>query len=166
MFEVEATLIDAYPGLANQQGGHGSRDRGPMHITEINNKYDLPVFPGAPSHSLVLINVNAIEDQTSPAGILRQVRYAWRIDTNRAAKADFVVAVYRGIAIGIFKAEQWLPATADNFPEFNHDIEGRCGFHGQVADEEIWREYIGDHGKRIEEKSLLHIQNPIRYWNC
>lgn len=33
--EVEAALIDAYPGLTNKQGGHGSNDFGPAHASEI-----------------------------------------------------------------------------------------------------------------------------------
>ncbi len=34
-FEVEAALIDAYPGLTNIVGGAGSRDYGAMHAKEI-----------------------------------------------------------------------------------------------------------------------------------
>ena len=36
IFEVEAALIDAYPGLINILDGHGSGDRGPMNHQEIN----------------------------------------------------------------------------------------------------------------------------------
>ena len=38
-FEVEAALIDAYPGLTNIQGGHGSTERGTMHVKEIIDMY-------------------------------------------------------------------------------------------------------------------------------
>ena len=33
--EVEAALIDAYPGLENQMTGEGSNDRGVRHVQEI-----------------------------------------------------------------------------------------------------------------------------------
>jgi hypothetical protein len=38
-FEVEAALIDAYPGLSNKVGGHGSADRGPMNVQQIQDIY-------------------------------------------------------------------------------------------------------------------------------
>ena len=38
-FEVEAALIDAYPGLTNKDMGHGSRDYGSRHVEEIINEY-------------------------------------------------------------------------------------------------------------------------------
>src|ERR1017187_7664800 len=34
-FEVEAALMDAYPGLSNISGGTGSNDYGAMHAREI-----------------------------------------------------------------------------------------------------------------------------------
>src|SRR5262245_12601932 len=38
-FEVEAALIDAYPGLTNIVGGTGSTDFGAMHAREIIRRY-------------------------------------------------------------------------------------------------------------------------------
>jgi hypothetical protein len=38
-FEVEAALIDAYPGLTNIAGGTGSNDFGAMHAKEIVGRY-------------------------------------------------------------------------------------------------------------------------------
>src|SRR5262245_60757117 len=38
-FEVEAALIDAYPGLTNIAGGAGSSDYGAMHAKEIARRY-------------------------------------------------------------------------------------------------------------------------------
>ena len=60
IFEVEAALIDAYPGLTDIQGGHASSDRGPMNHTELVDKYSLPPFPQKPEHRLVLININKL----------------------------------------------------------------------------------------------------------
>ncbi len=37
--EVEAAVIDAYPGAANIAGGAGGTDYGPMNALEIINKY-------------------------------------------------------------------------------------------------------------------------------
>ena len=38
-FEVEAALIDAYPGLTNEVIGAGGNDRGAMHANEIITRY-------------------------------------------------------------------------------------------------------------------------------
>src|SRR5919108_2554458 len=39
-FEVEAALIDAYPGLTNIAGGVGNNDFGAMHAKEIITRYE------------------------------------------------------------------------------------------------------------------------------
>ena len=44
-FEVEAALIDAYPGFTNIAGGAGSNDYGAMHAREIVSRYSAE--PGA-----------------------------------------------------------------------------------------------------------------------
>lgn len=163
IFEVEAALIDAYPGLSNEQGGHGSQDRGPMNAQQINQKYDLPVLDDEPPHKLVLINVNQIEDRSTKDGILHQVQFAWRISVNKAKQAEFVLAVYRGIVIGVFTVDEWLQAIPENFPGRSPE-ETRYGFVGTPAPDDIWDYYVGDHGKRIENPKLAHVQNPIRYW--
>jgi len=163
IFEVEAALIDAYSGLSNDQGGHGSQDRGPMNAEQINQKYALPALDASPPHKLVLININQIEDRSNKDAILHQVQFAWRISANKAKQADFILAVFRGIVIGVFTADEWLPATLEHFPGREH-IENRYGFTGQAAPDDIWDYYVGAHGKRIDTQKLKHVQNPIRYW--
>jgi uncharacterized protein len=69
--------------------------------------------------------------------------------------------------IGAFKASEWLDATADNFPGLARDgygsREGRYGFKGEVAPDEIRRLY---EQKRVPESQRKRgASNPIRYWN-
>lgn len=168
IFEVEAALIDAYPGLTNQISGHGS-DRGAMNHREIICKYNLPAFPIDPEHSLLLININKLENRGDPNEIYRLVRFAWRLTKSRAEKADYVLAVVRGVVVGAFKAHEWMPATQENFPEIAY-ADGseahRYGFKGEKAPPEIWDLYVGHDGKQIVQDTLRHVQNPIRYWKC
>ena len=163
IFEVEAALIDAYPGLANVAGGHGSNDRGPMHSSEIIDQYDLPVIDWEPAHKLVLINVNKF-DVSGLEQLYDQVRFSWKISKNRAARADFVLAVVRGVVVGAFVADRWGPATFANFPEIACEAPERQAFEGRPAPNEIWELYVGERGKRIALPELRHVQNPIRYW--
>src|SRR4051812_48126083 len=55
-FEVEAALMDAYPGLTNIAGGYGAGDVGAMHALEIIHRYSAE--PAEFSHRALLINVN------------------------------------------------------------------------------------------------------------
>ncbi len=84
IFEVEAALIDAFPGLSNAQGGHSSGSKGPMSTQEIIDKYALPTIPAAPSERLVLININRLENRSDREAILRQTQFSWRISTEKA----------------------------------------------------------------------------------
>lgn len=157
IFHVEAALIDAYPGLSNEQGGHGSNSYGPMHADQINEKYSLPNLNENPEEKLVIININLIQDRSKIDEIYNQVKGNWRISVGRARKADYVIAALRGVSIGIFKVNDWRKST---------EHIGRYCFEGEKAPKEIWEKYVGDRGKRITNENMKHIQNPIRYWKC
>lgn len=169
VFEVEAALIDAYPGLTNAQGGHASSSRGPMNHIELIDKYALPEFPQEPQHALILININKLNDRSDRKAIYNLVRYCWRISKSRAENADYVLAVARGVVVGAFKPERWMQATPQNFPDIPY-ADGseahRIGFVGAEATADIWELYVGERGKRVTSPDLKHVQNPIRFWKC
>ena len=164
--DVEAAVIDAYPGLTNIQGGAGSGSKGPMNAVQIVDKYALPEMEFEPPERLVLINVNALQDVFDRSKIYDQVRFAWRISQWRASQADYVLAVVRGVVVGAFVAEEWLPATLTNFP--GHPVadvhNGRWGFVGHEAPPDVWKRFVGERGKRITNENMKHVQNPVRYW--
>lgn len=153
-FEVEAALIDAYPGLANAASGAGS-DRGAMHAEEIIRRYSAK--PAKFSHRCVLITVNrTVEDRP----LYEATRYAWKMDIAKAKKAELVLAVVRGLIVGAYVPEKWMEATEANFPG-REDRPGRIGFSGAEADPVIANLYLG---KRVpEEYRKLGAANPIRY---
>ncbi len=163
IYDVEAALIDCYPGLTNAQAGHGSNDRGPMHAKQIIDKYSLPVIDWPPVHKLILININRLE-KFGRDDIYRQVRFAWRLDPKKAGQEDFVLAVVRGVVVGAFEAEYWKAATIENFPDKPFDEPKRLAFKGHPAPDDIWDLYVGERGKRIALDGLRHVQYPIRHW--
>lgn len=165
-YEVEAALIDAFSGLGNIAGGHHSSERGPMHAQEIIDKYALPEVELGDA-KLILININSF-DHTSDEELLDRVRYAWRLSQTRAEQADYVLATIHGIVRGVFIAEEWLPATAENFPprRFAEAIATRFGFNGRIAPPEVWEHYVGARGKRLPEQLRNKTQNPVRYYKC
>ncbi|MCC6238501.1 MAG: hypothetical protein IT299_13145 [Dehalococcoidia bacterium] len=153
-FEVEAALIDAYPAATNIAGGLNSDSRGPMHSKEIIERYEAK--PAVFSHSAVLITINrSAMDRTT----YEAVRYAWKIDPQKARRCELVLAVQQGLIIEAFVADEWLEATTANFPGTNEDRPGRWGFVGHLAPESIAAEY---RRRRVPDRKRGQA-NPVRY---
>jgi uncharacterized protein len=152
--EVEAALIDAYPRLANIQLGYQS-DRGVMHAKEVVRKYEAEeaVF----QHNVILINVNRSSEDRE---LIDATRYCWKISPQKAHKADYVLAIRRGMIIGAFVADEWLPGTPKNFPGFPAaTTEGRFGFRGREAPQHVRDMYVGKRAQPLSKGAA----NPIRY---
>jgi len=154
-FEVEAALIDAYPGLTNTVTGSGSNEFGAMHAQEIVNKYQAAVVEF--QHRAILINVNRSISETT---IYEATRYSWKINPRKAARADIIVSVRLGIIVAVFIADRWLPATSENFPG-HEPVPGRYGFIGSEATEALRRQYMA---KRLPDDFRKRgAANPIKY---
>jgi uncharacterized protein len=153
--EVEAALIDAYPGLTNIVGGTGSPEFGAMHAKEIIDIYSAK--PAVFEHKVMLININRTSAETS---IYEAARYCWRVNKSKAKQAQFILAVVRGLIKGVFIADHWLEATTTNFPG-REDVPGRFGFNGYEAPPKIQALYVN---KRVpDEYRKRGAANPIRY---
>jgi uncharacterized protein len=154
-FEVEASLIDAYPGLTNIAGGSGSSDYGAMHAKEIIRRYS--VEPANFSHRAILISVNRSAADTS---LYEATRYAWKISRSKAMQAEVILATLQGLIVGAFVADNWLDATAQNFPG-RMDMPGRLGFVGRDAPQTIKNLYVN---KSVpDEYRKRGAANPIKY---
>lgn len=153
--EVEAALIDAYPGLTNVVGGASSGDYGVMHAKEIIARYCAE--PAVFWHRVLLINVNKTATETS---LYEATRYAWKVSKPKAEQAEYVLATRQGLIVAAFVADRWLEATPTNFPG-REESEGRFGFIGHEAPLEIKRLYVG---KRVpDEYRKKGAANPIKY---
>ena len=146
-------MIDAYPGLANIARGGGS-ERGVMHANEVVRKYD--ALPAIFRHDVVLIDVYRSADDRI---LYDAVRYAWARVGRKAMQAKYALAVRKGLIIGVFEPERWMPATPANFPGMPETEPGRWAFVGREAPDEIKRLYIG---KRAPERKRGE-QRPTRY---
>ena len=154
-FDVEAALIDAYPGLTNIAGGSGSTDFGAMHAKEIVRRYSAE--PAVFRHRALLINVNR---SVADSSLYEATRYAWKISKAKAKQAEVILATVQGLIVGAFIADEWLEATARNFPG-REEMPGRRGFFGHEAPAEIREQYIG---KRVpDEYRKQGAANPIKY---
>ena len=150
-YEVEAAVIDAYPGLTNQVSGHGSGEYGSRHVEEIINEYAGKEFQVQEDLMLISIGVFYYRKDTA----YDAVRYAWKVNRQRAEQHNLVLARLRGLVVGAYRPAKWLPATFENFS----DLAGRyddfdelpdyLGFVGEPAD--VWDDYVG---KRVPERFL------------
>lgn len=157
-FEVEAALIDAYPGLTNIAGGTGANDYGAMHAEEIIRRYSAE--PAVFRHKALLISVNRSAAERS---LYDATRYAWKINVKKARKAEVILATMQGLIVGAFVAVAWHEATAANFPgrAEGDGIPGRFGFVGAEAPDETKKLYIG---KRVPDSYRKRAAaNPIKY---
>ena len=159
-YEVEAAVIDAYPGLTNKTRGHGARDYGSRHVEEIIDEYAGEEFEI--KEPLLLISIGVyyyLRDDPYDA-----VRYAWKVNLSRVRQYKLVLARLRGLVVGAYRPTEWLPGTRENFPDlagrYNDFVEEphRYGFEGSPA-EDVWDIYVR---KRVPER-FPRTQNAIRY---
>lgn len=156
--QIEAALIDAYPGLTNKVGGQGSGDYGCRHVEEIITEYTAPPFEAREPLILISIGQSYVDERRD---IYEAVRCAWRINVKRANKVSLVLANHRGVVCGAFRATKWLPATKANFPWLDNDIPRRWGFEGHPAEQETEDLYLG---KRVPDKYRAKgARNPVRF---
>ena len=77
-YEIEAALIDAYPGLTNRVRGHGSKDYGSRHVEEIIDEYAGQEFQV--KEPLMLIYVATLYYQRD--SVYDAVRCAWKLNVS------------------------------------------------------------------------------------
>ena len=156
-FEIEAAVMDAYPGLTNKARSHGN-DFGVAHAQEIITLYG--AVPFVARHPLLLISIRNSYEQEDKS-IYEAVRYAWRIDPTRARKAKYVLAHVNGLVVGVFEPQRWIQATKRNFPTLAATLPGRWGFEGKEAEERASRYYLR---KRVPDRFRPKgAANPVRF---
>ncbi len=91
-YEVEAALIDAYPGLTNRVGGHGSGEYGSQHVEEIIRAYEAEPFEVR--EPLILISIGVLFNREEYS-VYEAVRAVWKLDVARAQRHNLVRPVTR-----------------------------------------------------------------------
>jgi len=158
-FEVEAALLEAFPGLTNIVGGHENSERGCTHADELIKKYKLELIQ--PRHSLLAISIGrSLEEGRSNYDA---VRMFWKISKSRAESADFILAHRKGMVLDVFVAEEWIDTSdeklAKYIPVWTVYDPPRKGFIGRQAPEDILAMYKNTRLPSVKKGAA----SPIRY---
>ena len=146
-FEVEAALMDAYPGLSNIQAGHGSAARGSAHSSQIESQYNAPLFDTKLPCILIWINKSAEEADN----LYEATRGNWRLNVENARKAKYALAIVRGMVREAFEISSW------------EKVDDRYRFSGAVASDDVRKDLV--HHRLHEDFRKKGAANPIRYLN-
>jgi uncharacterized protein len=111
-------------------------------------------------HKAILITINQLfRSDMDPLELYEATRGIWRIGPHRE-KADYAMAVFRGIVKEVYKINEWHPAGTLEYKTRDSDgfkDSDRWEFEGEVA-QDIRDRYVGFYVGKGN-------QNPIQYRN-
>lgn len=152
--EVEAALIEVYPGISNVASGRGSNERGVMNVQQIETTYKREVLEEIEDKCIMIKITNYHLDRCN-MDIYETTRVSWRLNKQRAEKAEYVLSVLNGVIVAVYKPSTW---------SINPNHGTRLEFFGEEASDDIKAKYIG---KRIPEKFRKKgMASPCLYVNC
>ena len=150
-FEVEAALIDCFPGLTNLQSGHNN-EYGASNAETLQQMYSLGMYkePDDIKYMIIKTTYDRVYNDCN-GNLYDAVRYHWKVSKNRVDKIKYVLGVIGGIVKEVYEVDNW----------YLSDDGIRYAFEGKVAPNEI-RDYFVN--KRIPEKySKKGSANPVQY---
>lgn len=127
--EVEAALIDAYPGLTNIQSGIDP-ERGIILAEELEEKYNLKEYEEPKDIDYIIIKTSNQNGDRYEA-----TKRAWKADLNKAKKYKYVLSVTHGIVKEVYEVKE------DGW-KYSIGCAGRIEFEGDVAPKDIRERFI------------------------
>ena len=118
-FEVEAALIDAYPGLTNIQKGQ-DYERGAISVEDLCQQAQTKVYV-EPDIDYIIIKTT-LNEIGNRGNIYDAVRQSWVADLNKARNYKYVLAVVSGFVREVFIVDKWFTCPS-----------GRIAFEGKQA---------------------------------
>lgn len=167
---VEAAAIDliGIRNLTNVQKGHHSALYGRIDVDELYRRFaPEEIKPEDIPDNYLLIRVNKYHYEMTDFELYDLTRRAWKVSQNRIRQIEYVMAVYEGFVLAVYKVAGWYPAhstfnTLDVSETVRrHDIEGnRMEFVGRLAEKDVWDRFVGKSVAKFWKKGE---QNPIKY---
>lgn len=122
---IESTVIDllTYKAfnkkcfLTNIVSGHHQWNEGIKSENEINLLYDCEKIAPLPEEKMLLVSMNRTYKQSKAFGVYKRAndyesaRKYWAISSDKAAKIDYILGVYRGIVRIVIKVTGFTPTS-------------------------------------------------------
>lgn len=149
-YEVEAALIDCYPGLTNVQGGYSS-DRGVCNADLLQGSLSYEEFKDQKDMRYCIIKITNYW-VNERGNVYETVRKHWKVNKNRIKKIPYVLASLNGVIVDVFEVERWYESP---------DVPGRCMFDGKQAPKKIRDIFLN---KRIPKQYMKKgMASPVLY---
>ena len=118
--EVEAALIDCYPGLTNKQSGH-DHERGMISVEDFEEICSMKEYQ-EPSEDYTIIKISQRNVDSSDS-LYEATRRAWKNSLENAKKYKYVLSVISGIVKEVYVADRWYQED-DRIAFIGHEAEG------------------------------------------
>lgn len=134
-YEVEAALIDCFPGLSNLQSGRGA-EYGVCNTGELESRLSAKTYD-EPDFGYIIIKVqnwrlNEMTEQFGPSRARYEAtRGRWRNRKPNLKEYPYIFSVTGGIVKAVYKVIEW------------HDVGERIECTADNAPESIIKEYVG-----------------------
>lgn len=161
-YELEGMMIDFlnwgdydFGGIAqliNIQNGHHNDTNGIMNLEELGYMFGAPEAEVKDDDKIIAININESYN-LAKRNVYNAVRESWHVSLPHARRADYVVAVYHGIVLGIYNNVSWRYVPGSSPSRYCFEAE-------EVKAGNIYERLIH---KEWPNKYKFGSGNPIRY---
>lgn len=177
--KIEAAAIDliGIENLTNKQHGHGSSLYGKIEVSMLDTRYSHGVLNQADiTDNVILIRINRLyRNGMSAFELYEATRGYWRVNLTQVNKVKYVLSVYDGMVIEVYRVQAWLPAEAtlmlrteseaqsdelQKKADHNTSEMTRYEFVGKIADAAIRAKYVDKDVSQLFTKGEI---NPIKY---
>ena len=159
--EVEAALIDCYPGLTNKQGGYQNHLRGCRHADEILADYNAVDFEV--DEPLIAFTINRMWQEL---GFYEATRGVWRLNISRARERRLALGVVNNIVKGVYRPTRWVEGTPENFPWYGGATRNMWGVRWRRGRRGSSNQVSGQNGIPAEyrKKGVMTSRRYIPRW--
>ena len=172
-YEVEKAAIEliGLKNLTNEKAGRGSREKRRIEVEELIELYADELQSGEITEKVLCIVPNQLyQPGNTDAQLYDAVRGYWGVKLERAKKAEYVFAVYKGIIVEVYEDLHWFPAGSTFMAtrENNGVIsDEEYEFIGRIAKPKIRKKYKGKslrglYSPQSWQKSFKYINIPKR----
>lgn len=117
--------------------------------------------------NVIIFRITKYQFGMSATEIYDLTRTCWKVNVEKARKADLTFAVYKGIILEVYRIDEWVPghSTYNNIPVSDEikrrdKQEGRWEFVGHVADnlrEKYIKKNVSVFFKRGNQHPFIYI---------